>query len=179
VDGHELSWLPMRKGAAKMSGARMFLIMVLLACLALPVSVSHAEEIRPTGSVAQEVVLSPADQMILEAIARVNERIDNLGSELNGRIDRINERIDNLGNELNRRIDRLWTAMVGGFLGVMAFIGGIVFWDRRTFSRRVREEFRDELSGDSKKVEAILAVMRKLSDRFPEVREVLQSFGLL
>jgi hypothetical protein len=144
-----------------MSGARMFLIMVLLACLALPVPASHAEEMPAGESVAQDVVLTPADQMILEAIARVNGRIDNLG------------------RELNRRIDRLWTAMVGGFLGVMAFIGGIVFWDRRTFSRRVREEFREELSGDRKKVEAILAVMRKLSDRFPEVREVLQSFGLL
>ncbi len=52
------------------------------------------------------VVLTPPDQMILAAInKKVNERIDNL-----------------------------WITMLGGFLGIMAFIGGIVFWDRRTFS---------------------------------------------
>ncbi len=69
--------------------------------------------------------------------------------------------------------------MLGGFLGVMAFIGGIVFWDRRTFIRRAREECREEVSGDRKKLEGMLAAMKKLSERFPEVREVLGNFGLL
>jgi hypothetical protein len=69
--------------------------------------------------------------------------------------------------------------MLGGFLGVMAFIGGLVFWDRRTFLKRAREECRDEVSVDRKKVEAMLKAIRKLSERFPEVREVLNSFGLL
>lgn len=149
---------------------RGFLLVILLTSFFFPPALSHGKEGESGGT--ENVILTPADQMILEAIARVNERIDKLGNELNGRI-------DNLGNELNGRIDKLWTAMVGGFLGVMAFIGGIVFWDRRTFSRRAKDEFRNELSDDRKKLEAMLAVMKKLSDRFPEVRKVLSNSGLL
>ncbi len=69
--------------------------------------------------------------------------------------------------------------MLGGFLGVMAFIGGLVFWDRKTFMRRAREEMRDEVSKDRNKLEAMLMAMRRLGEQFPEVREVLRSFGLL
>jgi len=127
-------------------------------------------------------MLTPADQLILEAIDKTNnridkidERIDKTARELNERIDKVNERID----KINERIDNLWITMLGGFLGVMAFIGGIVFWDRRTFMRRAREECREEVAEDRKKLEAIITAMRKLGEQFPEVREVLRSFGLL
>ena len=103
------------------------------------------------------VVLTPGDQMILRAIDNIN-----------GRFDDINERFDNL-----------WITMLGGFLGVMAFIGGIVFWDRRTFLRYAREECRIEIADDRQKLEAVLAAMKKLGNQFPEVREVLKGFGLL
>ena len=128
--------------------------------LALPAA-SHAEEDRTRGPTTGDVVLSTADRLILEAINRINERIDNLSNELNG------------------RIDNLWITMVGGFMRVMAFIGGLVFWDRRTFLKRAQEAYRDEMFGDRKKIEAMLAGMRKLSEQFPQVREVLKSFGLL
>ena len=35
---------------------------------------------------------------------------------------------------------------LGGFLGVMGFIGVLVFWDRRTFMKRAREEMRSEVT---------------------------------
>ncbi len=147
------------------------ILFILLVCfmflLALPAA-SHAEEDRTRGPTTGDVVLSPADRLILEAINRTNDRIDNLSNELNGRIDKINDRIDNL-----------WITMLGGFMGVMAFIGGLVFWDRRTFLKRAQEAYRDEMSGDRKKIEAMLAGMRKLSEQFPQVREVLKRFGLL
>ena len=129
---------------------------------------SRAEEDRTRVPTTGDVVLSPADRLILEAINRTNDRINNLSNGLNGRINRLNERIDNL-----------WITMLGGFMGVMAFIGGLVFWDRRTFLKRAQEAYRDEMSGDRKKIEAMLAGMRKLSEQFPQVREVLKSFGLL
>ena len=167
---------------------------------ALPAA-SHAEEDRTRSLTTGDVVLNPADRMILEAINRTNDRIDNLSNELNERIDnlsnklneridnlsnKLNDRIDNLSNELNGRIDRLneridnlWITMLGGFMGVMAFIGGLVFWDRRTFLKRAQEAYSDEMSGDRKKIKAMLDGMRKLSEQFPQVREVLKSYGLL
>ena len=69
--------------------------------------------------------------------------------------------------------------MLGGFLGVMAFIGALVFWDRRTFLKRAREEIRIEVAEDRNKVDDVVAALKKLGDKFPEVQEVLRSFGLI
>lgn len=62
---------------------------------------------------------------------------------------------------------------------MMAFIGALVFWNRRTFMKRAREEFRDDLAEDRNKMEGLIAAMKKLGEQFPEVQEVLRSFGLL
>ena len=80
---------------------------------------------------------------------------------------------------MNERIDNLWITMLGGFLGVMAFIGALVFWDRRTFLKRAREEIRIEVAEDRNKVDDVVAALKKLGDKFPEVQEVLRSFGLI
>ena len=97
--------------------------LVMLVFFVFPLAVCHGEE--DSSKKTKNIILSPADQLILQAINRVNERID----KVNERIDKVNERIDNL-----------WITMLGGFLGVMAFIGALVFWDRRTFLKRAREE---------------------------------------
>jgi len=96
---------------------RMFwscLIVILVLCV-YPLSVCQGDD---SSGKPENIVLTPADQLILDAIDKVN-----------GRIDKVNERIDNL-----------WITMLGGFMGVMAFIGALVFWDRRTFMKRAREE---------------------------------------
>ena len=139
---------------------RMFrscLIVILVFCV-YPLSVCQGDD---SSGKAQNIVLTPADQLILDAIDKVNGRIDELGRNLNG------------------RIDNLWITMLGGFLGVMGFIGALVFWDRRTFMKRAREEMRSEVAGDRNKMEGIIAALKKVGEQFPEVSEVLRSFGLL
>ena len=148
-------------------------LIVMLVFVVFPLAVCHGEE--DSSERTKNIVLTPADQLILDAIGKVNERIDKMGQGLNGRIDKVNERID----KVNERIDNLWITMLGGFLGVMAFIGALVFWDRRTFLKRAREEFRDEVSEDRKKMEGVVAALKKLGEKFPEVQEVLRSFGLI
>ena len=65
----------------------------------------------------------------------------------------------------------------------MAFIGGMVFWDRKTFLKQAKKEFREEIGDDRKKIEAVLLAIKKLSVKFPEVKpeikKVLNNFGLL
>ena len=122
---------------------RMFrsgLIVMLVFCV-FPLSVCQGDD---SSGKAQNIVLTPADQLILDAIDKVNGRIDELGRNLNG------------------RIDNLWITMLGGFLGVMAFIGALVFWDRRTFMKRAREEVRSEVAGDRNKMEGIVAALKKV-----------------
>ena len=157
---------------------RMFrscLIVLWVFCV-FPLSVCQGDD---SSGKAQNIVLTPADQLILDAIDKVNERID----KVDGRIDELgrnlNGRIDELGRNLNGRIDNLWITMLGGFLGVMGFIGALVFWDRRTFMKRAREEMRSEVVGDRNKMEGIVAALKKVGEKFPEVSEVLRSFGLL
>ena len=135
-------------------------IIFFLICSLFVVTISYSQENTLKQSGKQEPVLSQADQLILEAINKTNGRIDNLSKELNG------------------RIDTLWITMLGGFMGVMAFIGGIVFWDRRTFLKRAREECRQAITEDRKMLEGMLAAIKKLSEKFPEVRQVLNNFGL-
>ena len=135
-------------------------IIFFLICSLFIVTIAYGQENTLKQSGEQELVLSQADQLILEAINKTNERIDNLSRELNG------------------RIDTLWITMLGGFMGVMAFIGGIVFWDRRTFLKRTREECRQAIIEDRKMLEGMLAAIKKLSEKFPEVRKVLNNFGL-
>ena len=130
-----------------------------------PLSVCQGDD---SSGKAQNIVLTPADQLILDAINKVNDRID-----------KVNGRIDELGQNLNGRIDNLWITMLGGFLGVMGFIGALVFWDRRTFMKRAREEMRSEVAGDRNQMEGIIAALKKVGEQFPEVSEVLRSFGLL
>jgi len=163
---------------------RKLCLIAILVFVVFPLGICHGEG--DSFKERKDIVLTPADQLILDAIGKVNERIDKAAQELNGRIDKVNERIDKAAQELNGRIDKfneridnLWITMLGGFLGVMAFIGALVFWDRRTFMKRAREEFRDEETKDRRKVEGIIAAMKKLGEQFPEVQEVLRSFGLL
>ena len=141
--------------------------------LLLPLALAHGEEGKYTTGI--NIVLTPADQMILDAIDRVNVRID----KINDRIDTLGKNLNNRIDKINDRIDNLWITMLGGFLGVMAFIGAIVFWDRRTYLKLARQEFRNEISDDRKKLNAMLAAMKKLGNQFPEVSEVLRNFGLL
>ena len=154
-------------------------IIIFLICSLFVVTISYSQENTLKQSGKQELVLSQADQLILEAINKTNERIDNLSKEFTGRIDNLSGELNGRIDNLNGRIDTLWITMLGGFMGVMAFIGGIVFWDRRTFLKRAREECRQELSADRKTLEGMLAAIRKLSEKSPEIRELLNNFGLL
>jgi len=167
--------VPKAKGT-KMDLTRRWLFIIMVSSFCFPL-VSYGQE--SPSKKSKNVVLTPADQLILDAIDKVNERIDDVAQDLNGRIERLGQDLNGRIDKLNDRIDKLWITMLGGFLGVMAFIGAIVFWDRRTFMRRAREEFRDEVSEDRNKLEAIIMAMRRLGEQFPEVREVLRSLGLL
>jgi hypothetical protein len=143
----------------------------LVSCIVLS-PLSYAAENSSNERITEDVVLTPADQLILD-------RIDNLGRELNGRIDNLGRELNGRIDKINDRIDTLWITMLGGFMGVMAFIGAIVFWDRSTFMKRARKECQQEVSGDRKTLESMLGAMRKLSEKLPELREALKGFGLL
>ena len=81
-----------------MAARHRFLLIIILLSFFFPLAVSHGEE-RQTKE-PRNVVLTPADQMILDAIDRV-------AKDLNDRIDKVNDRIDRVAKDLNERIDNL------------------------------------------------------------------------
>ena len=144
---------------------KMILILITVICLFSTGEVFGGQD--PVKS-SDNIVLTPADLLILEAIGKVNDRLDKVAQDLSTRIDQVNVRIDNL-----------WITMMGGFIGVLGFIGALVFWDRRTFMRRVKDEIRLESKEDRRKVDGIIEALKKLGTQFPEVSAVLRNFGLL
>jgi len=136
-----------------------------------------------TSGQPPNIVLRPADQLILKSIDKLSDRMDQMNSELTGRMDRmngeLNGRMDQMNRELNGRIDNLWMAMIAGFIGVMGFIGALVFWDRRTFMNRAREGMRLEMAADRNCIQGLLAAMKELAKQYPQVRDALASFKLL
>jgi hypothetical protein len=119
-------------------------------------------------NIQENIVLTPADQLILN-------RIDKLSQAMDANFEKMDDRFE----IINVRIDNLWITMAGGFIGVMAFIGGMVFLYRKIFLKQAKKEFREEIGDDKKKIEAVFLAIKKLSVKFPEVREVLNNFGLL
>jgi len=140
------------------------LILLLLAVCILHFSVLPSYGLEKNRK-EENIVLTPADQLILDRIGDMSREV--------------NVRFEKMAREMKDRFENLWITMLGGFIGVMAFIGGLVFWDRKTLVKHAKAEFHDEIGGDRQKIEALLLAMRKLSPRFPEVKEALKSFGLL
>jgi len=66
--------------------AHRWLFIILFASFCFPL-VSYGQE--SPSKKSKNVVLTPADQLILEAIDKVNERIDEVAQDLNGRIERL------------------------------------------------------------------------------------------
>ena len=120
-----------------------------------------------------DIVLTPADQMILQAIEKMGDKIDSRIDQTNERIDQINGRID----QINGRIDNLWVAMISGFIGVMGIITAIVFWDRKTFVQKTKKEVMLEMTDDKRKLDAMFDAFSKMSHRFSEIKEAMNSHG--
>jgi hypothetical protein len=119
---------------------------VIIVLIHFLLSISYGAENKP-----QNIVLTPAVRLILDKIdslARdINARFENMENKFDAKFETMNGRFE----IMNARIDNLWITMVGGFIGVMAFIGGMVFWDRRTFLKQAKKEFREEFGGDKNK----------------------------
>ena len=150
---------------------RKAILSLFIACWVLALAVPGY----PEGHSKETIHLSPADQLILD---RIDKRMD----EVNDRIDKVNDRIDKVNGtiiteigKVNERIDFLWATMVGGFLGVMIFVGGLVFWDRRTTLAPTHKRI-DELSHREKILEDVL---KEFAKDEPKLMERLRFVGLL
>ena len=72
--------------------------------------------------------------------------------------------------------------MLGAFTALVVASIGFALWDRRTTVRpfeRTVKSLEEALSANRQRVEALLEALRSVSQRDPEVANVLKQFNLL
>lgn len=126
--------------------------------------------IAPVRAVQQQDVTITSRE-IVERLARLEEGLKRLETQLT-------QRIDGVESNLNRRIDELRQLILWGFgitfAGIFALMG-FVIWDRRTaLTPAVRRI--DDLQDRQQRIEKAL---QELSRENPKLAENLRNLGLL
>jgi len=135
----------------------MLLLVICMASFFAPVS-SYAVESSPKIS----------DREIIESLTRLEE-----GVKAN------REMILALRNEMQSMRTEILAFMKWGFgllFSGMLILVGFILWDRRSTLKPVKDEL-DEL--ERRKVDRIIAAMKKLSEEDSRIAQVLRSVGLL
>ena len=109
--------------------------------------------------------------------------------EIDKRFDQVDTRFSELRGDMNKRFEEIlhfFTILAGIFGSMVIAIFGFAYWDRRSILYKAREEVRQVTEQDRKIVEEnkvllgkLHEAMRRLADKSPDVREVLQKLNLL
>ena len=142
----------------------MLLLVICMASFFVPVS-GYAVETAPRIS----------DREVIESLIRLEEGIK-ANREM---ILALRNDIRSMGNEMHSMRTEILGFMKWGFgllFSGMLILVGFILWDRRSTLKPVKDEL-DEL--ERRKVDRIIAALKKLSEEDSRVAEVLRSVGLL
>ena len=108
----------------------------------------------------------------------IKEEITTVKDDLNKRIDYVKRRIDDLGKQINARIDTQQAFMLTGFVilftGIFTLIG-FVIWDRRTAISPVVKKSKEL----DEKTDLTLKILKEYSKKEPKLASILKSFNIL
>jgi hypothetical protein len=157
-----------KKGNIMKKWAKGWLLGICMSILFTPISV-YAVETSPKIS----------DREIIESLIRLEE-----GVKANrGMIELLRDEIAALRTEMRSGNEALRDELLGFmkwgfgllFTGMLILVG-FILWDRRSTLKPVKDEL-DEL--ERKKVDRLIAAMKKLSEEDSRIAQVLRSAGLL
>ncbi len=140
---------------------------------------------------AVEAAPALTDREIVERLTRLEEGLQGVRDairQLRADIQHLREDMNRQNQHLREDMDkqfarqfRLTLVVLGAFTALVAATIGFALWDRRTmirpFERTVRS-LEEDLSTNRQRVEALLAALRSLGQRDPEVANVLKRFDL-
>ncbi len=140
---------------------------------------------------AVEAAPALTDREIVERLTRLEEGLQGVRDairQLRADIQHLREDMNRQNQHLREDMDkqfarqfRLTLVVLGTFTALVAATIGFALWDRRTmirpFERTVRS-LEEDLSTNRQRVEALLAALRSLGQRDPEVANVLKRFDL-
>jgi len=149
----------------------MLLLVICMASFFAPVS-SYAVESSPKIS----------DREIIESLTRLEEGVKanrEMILALRNEMGSMRNEMGSMRNEMGSMRTEILGFMKWGFgllFSGMLILVGFILWDRRSTLKPVKDEL-DEL--ERRKVDRIIAAMKKLSEEDSRVAEVLRSVGLL
>ena len=130
----------------------------------------------------------------------VDKRFEALISEMNARFEAVDKRFETLIREMNarfegvdKRIDQLGTyfmAIIGTFVSIFLAMIGFAIWDRKTMLVKAREESeklynnlqqeeRLNIKRNNEKIQQLIDIMKKMSEKIPEMKNMMQTANLL
>ena len=109
--------------------------------------------------------------------------------EIDKRFEQVDKRLEELRQDINNRFGQMmdfFYILAGIFATMVAAVIGFAYWDRRTILYKAREHVMEITARDSKtiqetsiRLEHLIEAMRRLAEKSPDVREVLQQLRLL
>ena len=163
-------WLDIAGGRALNAPMRRSLLWSIVALLLVPA---------PLWAVEAAPALT--DREIVERLTRLEA-----GQEgLRDAVQHLREDLGQLRADLTAQFARqfqLTLALLGAFAALVAAIIGFALWDRRTMLRpfeQTVQSLQAEIGGNRGRLDALLAALRALGRRDPEVAGVLREFHLL
>ncbi len=117
------------------------------------------------------------------------EEIDKRFEQVDKRFEQVDKRLEELRQDINNRFGQMmdfFYILAGIFATMVAAVIGFAYWDRRTILYKTREHVMEITARDSKtiqetsiRLEHLIEAMRRLAEKSPDVREVLQQLRLL
>ena len=125
----------------------------------------------------------------LEEIDKRFEQVDKRFEQVDKRFEQVDKRLEEFRQDINNRFGQMmdfFYILAGIFATMVAAVIGFAYWDRRTILYKEREHVMEITARDSKtiqetsiRLEHLIEAMRRLAEKSPDVREVLQQLRLL
>ncbi|MBW8050785.1 MAG: hypothetical protein FVQ77_10715 [Cytophagales bacterium] len=102
-----------------------------------------------------------------ERLSAQKKEINTRFEAMNDKFEAINDKFEAMNDKFETMFDRLHTLMYFILAGLFGLIG-LIFWDRRSYIKPVKEDINE-----------ILSVLKKYAQKQPELAEILRSYGLM
>ncbi len=163
-------WLDIAGGRALNAPMRRSLLWSIVALLLMPA---------PLWAVEAAPALT--DREIVERLTRLEAGQEGLRDAVQHLREDLGQLREDLAAQFARQF-QLTLALLGAFAALVAAIIGFALWDRRTMLRpfeQTVQSLQAAIGGNRGRLDALLAALRALGRRDPEVAGVLREFHLL
>ena len=138
---------------------------------------------------AQTVFMQQTDKRFDELRTDMNKRFEELRSDTNARFEELRADMNARFEQVDKRFEQttdMFYSLAAIFTTLFAAVFGFAWWDRRSIlitARKVAREETEERTRDIRdgnyKVDRLIDVLRSLSEKMPDLKELMHRANLL